>query len=147
MAYQHTKEGVRRTKKESGWHLVPGVQKAAKKNRRQEDHAEIAAPEHHLPVHPLPLTWTSREQPRYVYCESVHASSRSPWHIREVTEQGLKLGGGIDTPSLCSRVKSGWDLEVRITGKHAGHTCPACLEIHQKLTHHQQEKSHGDRQL
>ena len=35
MAYQKTKEGVRKSKKESGWHVVPGIKKAAKKNRRK----------------------------------------------------------------------------------------------------------------
>jgi hypothetical protein len=65
------------------------------------------------------------------FCESVYASSMSRWHIRELTEVGLKLGGGIDTPSLCRRVLApkGWDLQVPVTEERVtnlGTTCPEC---------------------
>lgn len=56
---------------------------------------------------------------RFSFCESSTASSRSPWHIRALeNETGLKLGGGIDTPSLCSLVRPpyGWDLQARFDG-------------------------------
>ena len=61
-------------------------------------------------------------------CESVHASSRSPWHIRPNTGP-LKLGGGIDTPSLCGLVKSGWDIGPPAVEDvaHADFMCPACV--------------------
>jgi hypothetical protein len=36
------------------------------------------------------------------------ASSSSPWHIRELTSVGQKMGGGADTPALCGRTVS-WD--------------------------------------
>ena len=53
---------------------------------------------------------------KLVYCESVHATSVSPWHIRETTEAGLKLGGGIDAPALCGRnLHSGWDLNTEVS--------------------------------
>ncbi len=42
MALQGTKEGTRRTKREPGNHVVPGVKSAAKKNRRAEDWREVA---------------------------------------------------------------------------------------------------------
>lgn len=67
---------------------------------------------------------------RYVFCESVHASGTSPWHIRKLTEAGLKLGGGIDTGSLCGHVEAGrgWDLAVEITAHHLAHACKECVE-------------------
>lgn len=68
----------------------------------------------------------------YAYCESVHATPWSRWHLRRLTEEGLKLGGGVDTQSLCGRVKlrSGWDLDVPISSDHDDHTCPACLKLY-----------------
>lgn len=54
---------------------------------------------------------------KYSFCESVRAGSLSPWHIRPLTPQGKKLGGGIDTHSLCGRVGpdvGGWDLDVEV---------------------------------
>lgn len=50
----------------------------------------------------------------YSFCESVHASGRSKWHIRRLTEKGRKLSGGIDTKSLCGGVSAGWDLSIPI---------------------------------
>jgi hypothetical protein len=64
----------------------------------------------------------------YAYCESVHAGSLSPWHIRELDQTGkLRLGGGITTNSLCGRVARGWDLNVPIAFGHDKHTCRDCL--------------------
>lgn len=58
------------------------------------------------------------------FCESVTASSRSPWHLRELTDVGQKFGGGIDTASFCEIVRpskdgglGGWDVDVAITLK------------------------------
>ena len=48
----------------------------------------------------------------YAYCESVSASALSPHHIRKLTDVGLKLGGGVDTPTLCGKdihITNGWD--------------------------------------
>lgn len=67
---------------------------------------------------------------KFSFCESVHAGSTSPWHIRKLTDVGRKLGGGIDTASLCGRVDKGWDLEVEITEHHLTHTCAACAEAY-----------------
>lgn len=37
---------------------------------------------------------------RFAFCESNHATGTSLWHIRELTGQGLKLGGGADTQAI-----------------------------------------------
>lgn len=70
---------------------------------------------------------------QYSFCESVHASSLSPWHIRPLTDAGRKLGGGVDTPSLCGRVEvdKGWDLSVPFDAKNRamGSICQKCLEV------------------
>ena len=50
----------------------------------------------------------------FAFCESVHATSTSPWHIRKLPDQGLKTGGGADTKALCGREVC-WDLEVEVT--------------------------------
>lgn len=65
------------------------------------------------------------------FCEGVMAGSQSPWHLRRLTKHGRKLGGGIDTPSLCGRVKPpyGWDLKVEITPHHLWHACKSCVRI------------------
>lgn len=70
----------------------------------------------------------------YSFCESVHATSRSPWHIRQLTDAGMKLGGGIDTNSLCDLVKSplGWDLDVVPTEHHLSHACAGCVSLYRK---------------
>jgi hypothetical protein len=62
------------------------------------------------------------------FCESVSATSRSRWHLRRLTTVGPWTGGGIDTPSLCGRVKVGlgWDLEVPVTLMRVAEECPDC---------------------
>lgn len=95
------------------------------------------------------------EKPPYAFCESVHAAPLAPWHIRKLSEAGLKTGGGIDTPSLCGRVRpfgdesgerrgaGGWDLRVRILPRHfakvpAGSSlicCAECAAEYAKATH------------
>ena len=66
----------------------------------------------------------------YAFCESDMATSHSPWHIRWLTAKGLCLGGGIDTDSLCGRVKypRGWDLSVPFSAKRAAQDdiCKVC---------------------
>lgn len=59
---------------------------------------------------------------RYSFCESVHASGSSPWHIRELVKD-QKFGGGIDSVSLCGRVKDGWDLRVQIAPEYFARGC------------------------
>lgn len=70
----------------------------------------------------------------YSYCESVHATSNSPWHIRKLTEVGRRLSGGVDTPSLCGRVRKGWgwDLEVVLDGRLDKLGCPKCVELYKQ---------------
>lgn len=78
--------------------------------------------------------YTSGEIPPFAFCEPVVAGSLAPWCIRPVTDKGLKLGGGVDTQSLCGRVTprgNGWDLNVRITEEALTSTrprvCQKCL--------------------
>ena len=69
------------------------------------------------------------------FCESVSAGPRSLWHIRLLSGAGRKLGGGIDTVSLCGRVKNGWDLDVDLTDFHlAKNTCKDCLKAYREIT-------------
>lgn len=80
---------------------------------------------------------------KFAYCESVHATSISPWHIRELSAAvGLKLGGGVDTASLCGRVQprgagpggfGGWDLVVAVElDDPFGRVCVQCLKVLQQ---------------
>jgi hypothetical protein len=66
----------------------------------------------------------------FVFCESVYATSTSPWHIRRLGPKGLRLTGGIDTPSLCNRVQKGWDLMVKISTAHLTHVCAECADAY-----------------
>lgn len=81
----------------------------------------------------------------FSFCESSLASSMSPWHIRVLTEVGLRPSGGVDTTSLCGRVKpysivggfGGWDLHVRPAPDlgpwlKRGSVCIACAELYKK---------------
>jgi hypothetical protein len=72
---------------------------------------------------------------KYSFCESVTASSSSPWHIRRLTDVGRKLGGDIDTGSLCGLVKAhyGWDLSADINTDGDHHLCRACVMAYAKL--------------
>ena len=70
---------------------------------------------------------------RYAFCETVIACSISPWHIRELTDQGWKFGGGADTNSLCGRVVS-WDLKSPVN-VYLTHCCKACREIYLARMH------------
>ncbi len=67
------------------------------------------------------------------FCESVHAQALSPWHIRKLTDNGPKFGGGADTKALCDRVVA-WDLNVDVTEHHLNHSCKACVAIFRKTT-------------
>lgn len=82
-----------------------------------------------------PLQFDPGEIPLYAFCEPSYASSWSRWHIRPINPNtGLKLSGGIDTESLCGRIKpfgsgghGGWDLNVRIDEHHSNHSCAECV--------------------
>ena len=81
----------------------------------------------------LPWTKNKVKLPEYSFCESVHATSISPWCIRKLTDIGRKLGGGVDTESLCGRVEKvkGWDLSVELDNHHLNNNaCKKCLEIY-----------------
>jgi len=64
--------------------------------------------------------------PELSFCESTHASGTSPWHIRELTDQGRKLGGGADTKALCGR-EVAWDIEAEITHRGLDGACQRCV--------------------
>lgn len=71
---------------------------------------------------------------RISFCESIHATGASPWHVRMLVGE-KKLGGGVDTPSLCGRVEvgQGWDLQVEPTWDRLiqNFVCQRCLkELH-----------------
>ena len=68
----------------------------------------------------------------FSFCESVAATGVGPWHIRKLGPAGHKFGGGIDTESLCGHVKRGWDLDVKITEHHLGHTCKECVRLYKE---------------
>ncbi len=78
-------------------------------------------------------TKTTKKIPQFAFCETVFASGSSPWHIRKLTNQGLKLGGGADTKSLCDR-EMAWDLKVEITPHHLTHCCHKCAQKFQNKT-------------
>jgi hypothetical protein len=63
------------------------------------------------------------------FCESVHATGESPWHLRRLTSSGRKLRGDVDTDSLCGLVESpdGWDVDVAVTASNVVTACPRCL--------------------
>ena len=83
--------------------------------------------------------------PQYSFCESIHGSFNT-WHIRLLTPAGRKLGGGIDTESLCGRVNHGWDIRkpVELNEVMAGrglkddmgayHYCLLCTDVLIKKT-------------
>jgi len=67
-------------------------------------------------------------QIRYSFCETISAQALAPWHIRELTALGMKLGGGADTDALCG-VPVAWDLKVPISAHHLSHCCRKCSGI------------------
>lgn len=75
-----------------------------------------------------------KDKPRYSFCESVTATTSSPWHLRELDGQGPRYTGGITTSSLCGLVTRGWDLKVAITEHHLGHSCKRCVEKYREGT-------------
>jgi hypothetical protein len=63
---------------------------------------------------------------KYALCERVTASPISPWHIRKLTERGLRPGGGADTPALCGACVR-WDLESPVDNHvHEDYVCVKC---------------------
>jgi hypothetical protein len=70
----------------------------------------------------------------FSFCESAYVTGVSPWHIRKLTAQGRKLGGGVDTGSLCGRVRPpyGWDLNVEVSGQHLKHACVGCVDLYKQ---------------
>jgi hypothetical protein len=68
----------------------------------------------------------------FSFCEAQPPSGK--WHIRKLTAEGHKPGGGIDTASLCKRVKPrrGWDLLAPMSATYLReNTCPDCRSLYQ----------------
>lgn len=69
------------------------------------------------------------------------------WHVRKLSNAGLKPGGGIDTPTLCETVQptgavvpgrsykggGGWDLNVPITWARLNQKTSCCLSCQKVL--------------
>jgi hypothetical protein len=73
---------------------------------------------------------------KYSFCESSAATPHSMWHIRKLTKNGYKLGGGIDTGSLCGHVKPhmGWDVHIDIGDYHLEkNTCKECKSKYEAI--------------
>jgi hypothetical protein len=66
--------------------------------------------------------------PQFSFCESITANAVSPWHIRKLSENGLKLGGGCDTVALCGRVVA-WDLRTSLNETYLSHCCQICAKL------------------
>lgn len=80
----------------------------------------------------------------YVLCEPVFATSWTRIHIRNLEGKEPKVGGGINTPTLCGRLMYyGWDLEEPITiasldaglNSDVNPACPKCAEIWKHRVH------------
>jgi hypothetical protein len=79
---------------------------------------------------------------RFALCEHVTASHISPHHIRELTDAGMKPGGGADTLALCGQ-NVAWDtsevtlaeIPDRVAHQHANyHYCVLCTAAAAGLT-------------
>lgn len=65
-----------------------------------------------------------KRSPRYAYCETVSAGPDTPWHVRQLTDAGMKRSGGADTPALCGR-EVAWDtIEVDLERVVRNHRRP-----------------------
>lgn len=63
----------------------------------------------------------------YSFCDPVWPAPRI-WHVRKLTKQGRKFGGGADTKALCGS-EVGWDVTVTITELNLSkNTCKECLK-------------------
>jgi hypothetical protein len=72
--------------------------------------------------------------PEYSFCEHALATAFSPWHIRKLTDEGQKCGGGADTLALCGREVC-WDLAVTIYDHHlVRNCCKTCRDVYINLT-------------
>jgi len=71
----------------------------------------------------------------YSFCESIHAGAYTPWHIRKLSEAGRKLGGGVDTTTLCGITMQGWDRKVEISNRLLKTACVKCVGEYERLNH------------
>lgn len=81
--------------------------------------------------------------PMYAYCEPALGPTFRTFHIRRLTDAGLKPGGGIDSPPLCGRelAGGGWDIPEpvvlaqaaenakRINPGGGADTCSKCVAV------------------
>ena len=72
--------------------------------------------------------------PEYSFCETAWATADSPWHIRPLTSVGRRLGGGADTPALCS-IRVAWDRERPVEdGVYGFGICVRCKTEYGQIT-------------
>lgn len=64
----------------------------------------------------------------YSFCEAWRAATLSRWHIRTLTDAGIKIMGGTDTPSLCERGMS-WDVTPRAMDRDS--VCSTCVKVYE----------------
>ena len=80
----------------------------------------------------------------YSFCESVTATSISPLCIR-VAEGKTFPGGGVDSNSLCGRVKApmGWDIEIVPVDLDHPRACRFCVAIARSPGDHTEDGTDG----
>ncbi len=88
---------------------------------------------------PMEVIWTNTDPPPasprmkrprgLVFCEALGAGVT--WHIRQLSDAGIKASGGADTPALCG-VEVSWDLHVPLREDSIGirFICDACRELY-----------------
>jgi len=55
------------------------------------------------------------------------------YHIRQVTANGPKLGGGIDSPVLCGMFDRGWfDKDLPFVERRLENSCQNCVFIYRE---------------
>ena len=76
------------------------------------------------------------------FCETTAALGA--WHIRKLTAEGKKFGGGADTKTLCG-LTAAWDvrcefsdealdrIEQMSSRREAGYPCQACVEVYREM--------------
>ena len=67
----------------------------------------------------------------HALCETYNQPHYVDWHIRKLSEEGPKFGGGADTLALCGR-QPAWDMNLELTEKRVSDACPGCSELYEK---------------
>lgn len=82
--------------------------------------------------HPPTMTFfKKKEMPEFALCETGY-STVGMWHIRKLTEAGLKTGGGADTKALCGAGVR-WDFSFPIIEERLQFVCKTCRDSYLSL--------------